>query len=264
MFIENQIVHGDCAHVLRQLARESVDLVITDPPYGVRYFDRLGRTIANDDNVECILGAFGELYRVLKPNTFCISFYGWNRVDAFFRAWRSAGFYPVGHIVWHKGYASSRGFLEARHEQAYLLAKGRPAKPSRPIPDVREWEYSGNRAHPTEKAVSILKPLIESFSRPDDLVLDPFSGSGSTSVAAAATGRRYLGIELEARYCEHARQRLAAFRPSAARPNETFAAALNSFAEWMTEQGTPVPGDFFARANHEWQRNESRMAAGLR
>jgi adenine-specific DNA-methyltransferase len=117
-----------------------------------------------------------------------VSFYGWNRIDAFFRFWRQAGFYPVEHIVWAKNYASSRGFLEARHEQAYLLAKGRPAKPALPIADVREWEYSGNRAHPTEKAVSVLKPLIEAFSRPGDLVLDPFSGSGSTS-AAAPRGR---------------------------------------------------------------------------
>jgi site-specific DNA-methyltransferase (adenine-specific) len=73
---------------------------------------------------------------------------------------------------------------------------------------VQPWQYSGNRAHPTEKAVGILKPLIRAFSQRGDLVLDPFSGSGSTAVAAALTGRRYLAIELEARYCAVAKRRL--------------------------------------------------------
>jgi len=54
---------------------------------------------------------------------------------------------------------------------------------------VRPWEYTGNRAHSTEKAVSILEPLIQTFSRSGELVLDPFSGSGSTLVAAALSGR---------------------------------------------------------------------------
>ena len=73
---------------------------------------------------------------------------------------------------------------------------------------MQPWEYSGNWSHPTEKAVGILTPLIESFSPPEGLVLDPFSGSGSTAVAAALCGRRYLGIELEARYCAIAERRL--------------------------------------------------------
>lgn len=207
--LTQRVIHGDCNTVLQTLPSESVDFVLTDPPYFVRYKDRSGRSIANDDDPQSVLGAFDEIYRVLKPDTFCISFYGWSAVAAFFEAWMRAGFTAVGHIVWHKGYSSRRGFLNARHEQAYVLVKGRPAEPAHPLDDVRPWDYSGNVTHPTEKAVSILLPLIHSFSRPGDLVLDPFSGSGSTLVAAALSGRQYLGIELEARYVELARRRLA-------------------------------------------------------
>lgn len=74
---------------------------------------------------------------------------------------------------------------------------------------MQPWEYTGNKVHPTEKAVSILKPLVECFSRPGAVVVDPFSGSGSTLVAAALARRRYLGIELEGKYCDLAGKRLA-------------------------------------------------------
>jgi DNA modification methylase len=209
MSTKNQVIHGDCTQVLRTLDSESVDLVVTDPPYFVNYRDRAGRSIANDGDPGSVLGAFTDLYRILKPNTFCVSFYGWNSVAAFFEAWKSAGFKAVGHIVWHKGYSSRRGFLNARHEQAYVLAKGHPAHPAQPLDDVQPWEYSGNVVHPTEKAVSVLKPLVQTFSQPQALVLDPFAGSGSTLVSAALSGRNYLGVELEAKYVEHARRRLA-------------------------------------------------------
>jgi site-specific DNA-methyltransferase (adenine-specific) len=256
MRMENQIVQGDCLEVLPQLPRESVDLVVTDPPYGVRYTDRYGRTVANDDDLGPVHRSFAELYRVLKQDTFCISFYGWKRVDAFFKSWRSAGFYPVGHIVWAKNYASSRTFLQNRHEQAYLLAKGRPAKPSQPISDVQPWEYTGNRVHPTQKAPSILQPLIESFSQRGDLVLDPFSGSGSCALAAAQCGRRFLGIELEARYCQYARECLSQYVEHAA-PQGAFAEALSSFVWMMEKQGVALPSDFRERVRREWHSNRS-------
>lgn len=73
---------------------------------------------------------------------------------------------------------------------------------------MQEWPYTGNRAHPTEKAVDILAPLVRAYSKLGDVVLDPFSGFGSTSVAAALNNRRYLGIELDAGYCQHASHRL--------------------------------------------------------
>lgn len=204
----NRIIQGECAAVLKTLPAQSVDFVLTDPPYLVRYKDRDGRTIQNDSDPG-VLDAFTDVYHALKPNTLCVSFYGWNRVDAFFAAWKAAGFTPVGHIVFTKTYASSQRFLRYAHESAYVLAKGRPPLPAAPISDVRPWQYSGNRVHPTEKSVDTLRPIVEAFSKPNDVVLDPFAGSGSSLVAAALLGRQHLGIELEPKYCEIARRRLA-------------------------------------------------------
>ncbi|MFY8016818.1 MAG: DNA methyltransferase, partial [Inhella sp.] len=92
-----------------------------------------------------------------------------------------------------------------------LLAKGNPKAPQNPIGDVVDWQYSGNRLHPTQKPLGVLTPLIESFCPRGGIVLDPFAGSGSTCVAARSIGRRYIGIELDPQYWAAASRRLEAF-----------------------------------------------------
>ena len=209
MLPTNQIIHGDATQTLAGLPAGSVDLIITDPPYLVNYRDRTGRTIANDDAPEAVLPALAEIYRVLKDGSYCILFCGWSEIAKFSQAWEEAGFRTVGQIVWQKSYASQVWHTECRHEAAYVLAKGRPAKPVVPVSSIQLWEYSGNKRHPTEKAVGILTPLVRAYSKPGAIVLDPFSGSGSTSVAAALEGRRYFGVEIDERHCATARARLA-------------------------------------------------------
>src|SRR5271170_5033563 len=205
----NRVIQGDCSAVLKTLPGESVDFVLTDPPYFVRYKDRSGRTIRNDLYPGKVLDAFSDVYRVLKPNSLCVSFYGWNRVDSFFTAWKGAGFTPVGHIVFSKSYASAQRFVRYQHEAAYVLAKGRPELPAVPVSDVLPWHYSGNHSHPTEKTVDTLMPIIEAFTKAGDVVLDPFAGSGSSLVAAALLRRDYIAIELERKYRDIARRRRA-------------------------------------------------------
>lgn len=196
--LRNTVLHGDCINQMQRLPAGSVDFILTDPPYLVRYRDRSGRKVANDDNSRWLQPAFDEMARVLKPNAFMVCFYGWNEVDTFFAAWRSAGFRIIGHMVFCKSYASSRRFLQHTHEQAYLLALGNPPVPTKPMIDVLPWDYTYNKLHPTQKPLRPLKLLIEAFSKPGDLVLDPFCGSGSSLVAAKRIGRDFLGIELDA------------------------------------------------------------------
>jgi site-specific DNA-methyltransferase (adenine-specific) len=187
------VIHGDCIDVMRDMETGSVDMVLTDPPYITCYRSRDGQTVKNDDNARWLEPAFAEAYRVLKPGGFCVSFYGWSQADKFLAAWRGAGFRPVGHVVFRKRYASGRRFLSYHHEQAYLLAKGQVQMPLLPIPDVIDWRYERNEFHPTQKPVSVLMPLIEGFTSPGDVVLDPFCGSGSTLVASRELGRRFIG-----------------------------------------------------------------------
>lgn len=202
--------HGDCTAILAALSSESVDLVVTDPPYVENFRDRRGRRIRTVDGMNWIEPAYAEMYRVLKPDSFCVSFYGWPFIDRFMSAWKGARFRPVGHLFWEKPYSSRVGYVASRHEEAFLLAKGNPTRPAKVLPDVLPWEYSGNLLHPTQKAVSILEPLIAAFSQPGDTVLDPFAGSGSTGVACARLDRRFIGIELDPAHHAAAERRIAA------------------------------------------------------
>ena len=205
----NTILNADCLNALPQIAAGSVDFILTDPPYITRYKSRDGRTVPNDDNDAWLKPAFAEMYRVLKRDSFCVSFYGWPHADRFLTAWRAAGFRIVGHLVFPKRYTSVSKHLRYQHECAYLLAKGHPQEPEYPIGDVIDWTYSGNKLHPTQKPLSVLTPLLKTFSAPGNLVLDPFSGSGSTLLAAKQLGRDYVGIELDAGYHAIATRRLA-------------------------------------------------------
>lgn len=205
----NQIICGDCISVMATMPSASVDLVVTDPPYLVNYRSSDGRRYSNDDNDRWLTPAFAEVARVLKHDRFCVSFYGWNKADRFLAAWKAAGLQPVGYLVWTKNYSSKERFVRYCHESAYLLAKGNPPKPRVGLRDVLDWRYTGDVLHPTQKPVMALLPLIMAYSQVGDIVLDPFAGSGTTAVAAATLGRRYIGIELEPKYAAIARERLA-------------------------------------------------------
>jgi site-specific DNA-methyltransferase (adenine-specific) len=208
MTTNNTIIQGDCIASMAKLEPGSVDFVLTDPPYIIDYCSRDGRSVANDDNARWLRPAFSQMYRVLKPASFCVSFYAWSKVHLFMAAWRDAGFRPVGHIVFRKRYASSARFLSYEHEVAYLLAKGDVQPPGKPIPDVIDFRYTGNTLHPTQKPTTALTPLISAFCPSGGIVLDPFAGSGSTLAAAMQLGRRYIGIEIDAQHHRTATTRL--------------------------------------------------------
>ena len=204
----NRIVQGNCIEVMRQMPAESVDFILTDPPYLVNYHDRYGRTLQNDVDANWLKPAMAATYRVLKQNRLMACFYGWPRADHFLDAWRSAGFRPVGHFVFRKSYTSSTKFMKCQHEQAYLLAKGKPPLPKNPLSDVQRLIYTGNVLHPTQKAVVSLVPLVRAFTLRGDVVLDAFCGSASTCASALLTGRKYIGIELDSEYFRAASERM--------------------------------------------------------
>jgi DNA modification methylase len=204
--------HGDCRSVLPWLDPESVDLTVTDPPYLVGYRGRWcgdWLPIEGDTDASWVLPAFTEIYRVLKPDTFCFSFYGWPFADVFLQAWKQIGFRPVSHVVCVKSSIGLGHYTRSQHETAYLLAKGNPTLPEASISDVFTWERETVLYHPNQKPLSVISRILAAYSSKSALILDPFMGSGTTLLAARNMGRRAIGIEIEESYCQIAANRLA-------------------------------------------------------
>ena len=206
------IYHADCRIVLPTFGDESFDFVLTDPPYLVNYHGRWDgdrEPIVGDDTDDWLHPTYAELWRLLKPDTFCVSFYGWPQCDQFVGVWKHLGFRLVSHLAFVKNVWGLGRFTRGKHETAFLLAKGRPPRPAKGIADVIEWEREPDAFHPNQKPVHALYPLLASFAPAGGIVLDPFLGSGSTLRAAKDMGLRAVGIEVDEHYCRRAAARLA-------------------------------------------------------
>jgi adenine-specific DNA-methyltransferase len=207
-----QICHGDCLQILPSLMEESIDMVLTDPPFLVGFrgrWDGCRGMIVGDDDPTWLAPAYSEIFRVMKNDTFCVSFYGWPHADLFVGLWKQLGFRLVSHLAFVKNVWGLGRFTRGQHETAYLLAKGHPAIPEFPISDTIEWEREQDAFHPNQKPVQALYPLIAAYSPTNGVVLDPFMGSGSTLRAAKDFGLRAIGIEIEERYCRFGANRMA-------------------------------------------------------
>lgn len=206
------IYHGDCVEILPHLPAGSVDFVLTDPPYLVGYqgrWDGQKHVIVGDGDPGWLVPAFSEIWRVMRDDTFCVSFYGWPHSDLFVGTWKRLGFRPVSHLAFVKNIWGLGRFTRGQHETAFLLAKGRPRVPARRMSDVIEWRREPDAVHPNQKPASALYPLVAAYAPSSGVVLDPFLGSGSTLRAAKDFGLSAIGIEIERRYCTLAASRMA-------------------------------------------------------
>lgn len=197
---ENTIIHADSLTVLRQMEPESVDAIVTDPPYGINYVSQTGAKVKNDEAP--FIWFLYDAYRVLKPGGCIICFTRWDVQQTFIDAMKLAGFKVKSEVIWdkvHHGMGDTKAAFAPSHENIIFAVKGKYCFPGGRPRDLVTYQKlaSSQMVHPTEKPVGLLTNLISSVTKPGDLIVDPFVGSGSTCVAAKKTGRRFIGIELD-------------------------------------------------------------------
>ena len=208
--MNDQLIHGDCIEALRKLPNESVDLICTDPPYGDNAgYGRSNRKILGNEHPLLGLMALAEAYRVLRKDRCCFCFLEAKHlalIDIFIR--RYTNYRVKEYVVWDKQHIGMGHGFRKRHEMILVLDKGRATFNSAAMPNVLACTRVSTTHHPHTKPVALLETLIAHVTRPGDVVLDPFMGSGSTAVAAKKLSRAFIGIEYEERYIKVAHERL--------------------------------------------------------
>lgn len=217
---------ADAVEWLRTVEAESVDLVITDPPYESLEKHRAVGTTTRLKNSKASSNAwfsifpnhrfeelFAELYRVLRKNS---HFYLFCDAETMFVAKpiaESVGFKFWKPIIWDKVKIGMGYHYRARYENILFFEKGKRKLNDLSIPDIIEAPRVF-RGYPTEKPVSVSEVLVHQSSMPGDIVVDPFLGSGSVAVASMMHGRRFAGCDIQPDALSFADARLREYLPA--------------------------------------------------
>ena len=222
------IYNADCLDVLPII---EADVLISDPDYGVgiNYTKRASGINANEvdgpgslkaEDADALLAAMLNSVRVRKPSGLLFWSGSVARLDAFKSTVEMSGWRRHHMGIWYKpnGAGPSGNGLARRFEPWFWVVQG-DGKPQRDgewgfLPDcidISRVVPGHNEAcdHPTQKPLELMRRLMLFFTKPDDIVLDPFMGSGTTLRAAKDLGRRAIGIELNRDYCDIAIQRMS-------------------------------------------------------
>ena len=220
---------SDYRDFLQSLEKNSVDLVLTDPPYtvsrktgfssvknGVQRF-AVSMDFGEWDHQQIDLAALAEeAYRVLRRGGTAIVWYDLWKTSHLYGALEDAGFKMLRLIVWNKTNPvplnSRCTYLSNSREMAVVGVKG--GSPSfNSAYDSGDYAYpiprhGGKRIHPTQKPLDLFRALVCKHSNPGDLVIDPFLGSGTTAVAALQEGRAFAGCDIDESYVQAAESRM--------------------------------------------------------
>lgn len=230
------LIHADCLDVLRSLPDKSVDLIATDPPYGLNYNNGdlaqaretafygaqtsgEARPILGDGEEEAMTlfaAMLHEAKRVLKDGACCCCCCCGGGPKPLFARWTLLMDEIIGFkqaVVWDKGGLGMGIHYRRSYELVLIAQNGDPA-----------WRWNGGHnesnvwripkilptqgQHPTQKPVELMREILRVHSNEGDVVVDPFMGSGTTCVAAKQMGRRYIGIELDQQFYDMAVKRV--------------------------------------------------------
>lgn len=239
--METQLYNGDCLEIMPWLSPNSVDLVLTDPPYssgGLFAGDRKRSTTDkytdtdyngasrfsdfSGDNMDqrsftwFLRETLSRARMVTKPGGVCGVFTDWRQLPSVSDALQAGGWVWRGIVVWDKGNSRAVPF-RYRNDCEFLVWGTNGPRSAKMVPGVKTYPgcyhvpivQSKDKHHQAEKPVALLESLVQ-ICPEGGTVFDPFMGSGSTGVACLNTGRNFIGIELDPGYFEVAKDRIEA------------------------------------------------------
>ena len=214
-----RLFNGDCLDIMKEIPNESIDLIVTDPPYLMDYQsnrrdkkDRFDKIKNDKNNYSLIQNYLLECYRIARNNTAIYCFCSWHNID-FFKGEFEKYFKLKNIIVWNKnnhGTGDLKGSYAPKHEFILFGHKGRTLLREKRIADVIDCSKVSSKklTHPTEKPQNLLEIFIKQSSDDGDIVFDGFMGTGSCGIAANNLNRKFIGIELDKNYFDIAKDRI--------------------------------------------------------
>jgi modification methylase len=292
--LEHKVIDGDCLDLMATLPAGSVDLVFADPPYNLQLSGELHRPDnSRVDGVEEAWDKFadfaeydrftrawlGAAKRILKPAGALWVIGTYHNIFRIGTALQDLGFWILNDVVWRKSNPMpnfrGRRFTNA-HETLLWCSLDRDARYTFNYEAMKalneelqmrsDWlipicggperlrDETGRKAHPTQKPEALLHRVLLASTRPGDLVLDPFCGTGTTGAVAKRLGRRFIGVERDAAYATRARDRIAAVTQA---DDDLLAIASKRDAPRvpfgsLVERGLLQPGDILFDQSRRW------------
>ena len=235
IFIENRIekgmylFNGDYANMLKHIPNDSIDLIITDPPYkttkrGISEGTTTGGLVRSELGKQGKIFTYNdvkikdfipELYRVLKESGHCYIMTNHVNLIEMLNVATECGFHFIKSLIWNKGNKIMGQCYMSQFEYILFFRKGKHKKINNcgtsdilDIPNKKTKGEDGKNIHDTEKPVELARILIENSSNEGDLVLDPFVGVGFVPIASKMTNRKFIGSEIDEKYYNIAKERI--------------------------------------------------------
>lgn len=216
----DKATHGNWRDKIQELPKDCIDLVVTDPPYGMSFNSNYRKVkhkkIQEDDNLDWVSEWVENLRRVCKTDAHLYVFCSWHNIDVF-KVELSKHFDVKNILIWEKnntGMGDLEGDYAPKYEMIIFCSNGDKKLNGRRDSNIIKTPRTGNELHPTEKPVNLIAFLIRKSSERGDVVLDTFAGSFSTAKACIETGRRFVCYEIEEKYCVEARPILYGTTPN--------------------------------------------------
>ena len=216
------LMQGDCLERMKEIPEGSVDLCVSDIPYkltgggkGDGVNSKRPKGILQDNTQLMKVPKFKdwlpELYRVMKDGTHVYLMCNFLNLNQLMNDVQEVGFKMINLLVWEKNNCTPSQFYMKNCEYTLLIRKGKSKYINNIGASKTVHKFDnliGNKVHPTEKPIELMQFYVENSSNESDVVLDMFIGSGTTGVACANTGRKFIGIEQDEKYFSIASERI--------------------------------------------------------
>ena len=225
-----KLINGNCLDTLKNIPNESIDLIVTDPPYPTTSRGNAGNSggmlqkdinkkgrVFTYNNINCKEYA-PEFYRLLKDGSHCyVMTNNVNLIDML-NTFTDVGFHFIKSLIWNKGNKIMGQYYMSQYEYILFFRKGKGKKINNcgtsdilSIPNKKTKDKDGKNIHDTEKPIELMEVLVNNSSQENELVLDPFMGVGSTGIACIKNNRNFIGIEIDENYFTIAKERMGGF-----------------------------------------------------